>query len=428
MLPFERERTLSNAYESMRAHIAERGWFADFTMFGDDVVTTQCVLRHADESVVAGGYGKGNEDISRVGAMYEAMEHYYGLIENVDIEVVCVRADEIHAEARFASLPFVTEFVDQKERRLACAVYKDLHSGASVRIPLFLVFPQYASSARIDGDDFDYSVVLRYASNSGTAIGATFEEAAVHALNEIVERDAWSLFLLSHFMGAPHKIGRLIDSDTVPDKLKQLLVVASQRASDRGITLVDITSDIGIPTFLATVDSILPTEQFYPSGFGTSTYPFYAAYRAVTELIQVIDLKKQSGKSQAADRMTLEMVSGYKKMRDCTYFEVDTRRLEHGLWDYEEQPREGLSKLLSDIVFRLHAHGIDVCFNVNHLVADTFCVVSCVSMTLERFFLVSAGHLMAPGARGMKLFARGRESEPATAAGECLESASVELQ
>ena len=59
--------------------------------------------------------------------------------------------------------------------------------------------------------------------------------------------------------------------------------------------------------------------------------------------------------------------------------------------------------MLADILFRLKTRGIDVCFNVNRSVADTFCVVSCASMALERFFLVTAGHLMwrpAPAENG----------------------------
>src|SRR5262249_94287 len=157
--------------------------------------------------------------------------------------------------------------------RIGCALYQDFHSGAAVRVPLFLISPHYVIGTRLEGDDFDYSVVLRYSSNSGSAIGATFEEAAIHALNEIVERDAWSLFLLAHFMGAQQRIGRLIDPHSLPEELQKLLATAQERASGRNVLLIDITSDIGIPTFVATVDAVRAPEPLHPQGFGTSTYP-----------------------------------------------------------------------------------------------------------------------------------------------------------
>ena len=268
-------------------------------------------------------------------------------MENINLRVACFPAGEIHVDPRFASLPFVSEFRRQQERRIACAIYEDFHDGAAVRIPLFLVFPHYVLFDRVDGDDFDYSVVQRFASNSGTAIGATFEEAAIHALNEIVERDAWSLFLLSHFMDAQRRIGRVIDPGTVPEALKRLLDVARRRASGRKVLLVDITSDIGIPTFVATVEGILPGESVYPYGFGTSSYPFYAAYRAVTELVQMIDLRGQSEEAASADRLNLQIVAEYRKFRDCVYFELDPGRLDHGPWTYDEQRNEEASRSFS---------------------------------------------------------------------------------
>jgi ribosomal protein S12 methylthiotransferase accessory factor len=409
MLPFERTRTLSEAYEIMQAHVESCGWTLEFGRIGTGIVTTSCTIRDLSGAVVNSGYGKGIGDVSTVGAMYEAMEHHYGVMKNIEVRLECVRAGDLYADPRFSTLPFLSEFHRQAERRLGCAVYQDFHSGAEVRVPLFLTFPHYVMLDRQDGDDFDYSVAMRYSSNSGTAIGASFEEAAIHALNEIVERDAWSLFLLSHFMGAQQKIGRVVEAGSMPEALRELLAVASERASGRQVVLVDITSDIGIPTFVATVDRILPGESIYPQGFGTSTYPFYAAYRAVTEMIQDIDFKATSEETAGRDRLSLEIASSHRKFRDCVYFKVDASRLDHGTWQYADAPYGDLARVLADTLFRLESRGIDVCFNVNHSVADAFCVVSCVSMAMERFFLVNSGYLMGPGTRGKRLFVKAEE-------------------
>src|SRR5581483_5152600 len=267
MLAFERARTLQDARESMESYIARCGWHAEFERIGSGIVTTSCIIRDASGGIVNSGYGKGHADVSAVGALYEAVEHHYGRLEHSDLRTECVPAGELHSDLRFCALPFLSEFRRQSERRLGCAIYEDFHSGAPVRVPLFLTSPHYVLFERLDGDDFEYASVLRYGSNSGTAIGGSFEEAAIHALNEIVERDAWSLFLLSHFMGAPRRIGRLVETDSLPDELRELVSLARERASGRNIFLIDITSDVGIPTFAATVDRILPHEPVYPQGF-----------------------------------------------------------------------------------------------------------------------------------------------------------------
>ena len=409
MLPFERERTLANAYSLMHKHLEDRSWLTEFETFGTGIVTTRCAIRRADGEFVAGGYGKGHPETSKVGALYEAVEHHHGAMENAKVEVVCVPAREIHGSPRFASLPCLSEFSDQKGRKVACALYRDFRDGAAVAIPLFLVFPQYVATVRIAGDDFDYSTVERFGSNSGTAIGATFAEAAIHALNEIVERDAWSLFLLSHFFDAradAHETnGRVVDVGTLPEDLRALVGLASWRAK-REVLLVDVTSDLGIPTFAATVDRVFPEEHVYPYGFGTSAYPRYAAYRAITELVQTIDLKEQSEAMRRADEISLGVLSEYGKLRECVFFEIDPNRLKGCTWDFEETEPRDLATLVSETVAQLDSRGIDLCFNVHHEVPGVFCVVSCTSVALERFFLVTSGHAMAPGARGMRLLGR----------------------
>jgi ribosomal protein S12 methylthiotransferase accessory factor len=407
VVTFERERALSEARESILAYIRKRGWCVDLDTYGTDLVTTRCAIRDADGCMIAGGYGKGHADVSEVGALYEAIEHHHASLENVDVETDCVPVSEIDQDPRFAALPCRSEFRTQKDRRVGCAAYRDFRTGARVRVPLFLAFPNYVASGRLKGDDFDYARTERFGSNSGTAIGATFEEAAIHGLNEIVERDSWSLFLLSHFFETG-QIGRLIAPQSLPEHLSSLVALAGERAK-RSILLIDVTSDLGIPTFAATVDDILPNEHVHPYGFGTSTYPEYAAYRAITELVQSIDLKEQFENIRRADKISLHVLRDYAKLKACAYFKVKRERLYSAAWQYAQVRQRSLTALLSQTLSQLAAHEIDLSFNIHREVPGVFCVVSCMSIALERFFLVTSGQLMSPGLRGMRLFEPYRE-------------------
>ncbi|MEU2367029.1 YcaO-like family protein [Streptomyces noursei] len=50
------------------------------------------------------------------------------------------------------------------------------------------------------GDAYDYKAVRRYSASNGWAADATVTEATVHAINEIIERDAMSLLLIDQFL------------------------------------------------------------------------------------------------------------------------------------------------------------------------------------------------------------------------------------
>lgn len=76
-------------------------------------------------------------------------------------------------------------------------------------------------------------------------------------------------------------------------------------------------------------------------------------------------------------------------------------------WSYPQRERQPPSALLRELIVTLAERGIDVHHLVHHREGDAFCVVSCVSLELERFLLVTTGMVMAPGRRGMALLTGG---------------------
>jgi ribosomal protein S12 methylthiotransferase accessory factor len=125
-------------------------------------------------------------------------------------------------------------------------------------------------------------------SSDGLASGNLLFEAVVHAICERIERDACVLW---RFSSDRQVAGRCIDiagldSDAVSG------LAALIRKADLELRLFDITSDIGVPTYFATISPGFAGRQEHcthfelSSGSGAHPDPARAAMRAVTEAAQ----------------------------------------------------------------------------------------------------------------------------------------------
>jgi len=93
---------------------------------------------------------------------------------------------------------------------------------SSCIFPYFLIDPDYRKQP-FPHDELDYTSLSEMPTNNGTAIGATFEEAMLHAINELVERDAISCFLLSTFCKEVPSRTKLVQKGTLPDRISQII-------------------------------------------------------------------------------------------------------------------------------------------------------------------------------------------------------------
>ena len=414
MIPYGREHSLDEADRIIRECIARRGWSIDTDRLGEGLVAAKCFLLDAGGEMLAFGGGKGAPDEAYTGAVYEAVEHYYCKASALPQQWDYPAARAIADDPRYAALPFLSAFEQQPQRRLACRDYAAYSGEDALPVPLFLSFPDYPGGARASDprDDFDYTRALRFGSNSGTAIGASFEEAALHGIGEIVERDAWSLFLMAHYLGGDGVYGRWIDPASLPDELARTHRIAERRVGGR-VRLIDITSDLAYPAFIAVPERRLEDEVVFSHGCGASPYPQHAALRALSELVQCVDIKRDTEHLAGLDRLALELLAAYPRLRDCAMGEIDPRRLHRTRWDFVEPARQTPQRLLPTVVADLRARGLILYHAVNHREADDFWVVSSLSPELERFFLVTTGVAMAPGRRGREFLERHRRAAAA---------------
>jgi ribosomal protein S12 methylthiotransferase accessory factor len=127
---------------------------------------------------------------------------------------------------------------------------------------------------------------LFQSSSNGLASGNHLLEAISHGLCEVIERDAYALWLFDS--GDSLRTANLMKLDTIEDPASRQLI---EKFHDAGLFLAvyDTTSDVGIPCYQCLL--VDPPESFRPLGpvwgFGCHPAPEIALIRALTETAQV---------------------------------------------------------------------------------------------------------------------------------------------
>jgi ribosomal protein S12 methylthiotransferase accessory factor len=119
-------------------------------------------------------------------------------------------------------------------------------------------------------------------SSNGVAAGVQVEDAALSALYEVIERDAWTLqqCLISATGAWPKKI----PFAGMPDELDRL--VRKAREANLYPFLFDATTDVGIPVCGCTLFDTNQESAGTFGGYGASLNPLTAARRALLESFQ----------------------------------------------------------------------------------------------------------------------------------------------
>lgn len=184
----------------------------------------------------------------------------------------------------------------------------DLLRDEPVLVPLAMVLAPYDGPGR----------GTWYASTNGLASGNTIEEAVCHALAELIERDAYTIalvraelaprvrtFLDALTTGARQPAAEIdrslfpsVDLNTVPPMVRRL--VSAARRDGNEIWLRDITSDLGLPAFVASMRRWEPDgAEFAAGGFGCHPNATIAAVRAITETAQGRNVQIQGVREDA---------------------------------------------------------------------------------------------------------------------------------
>jgi oxazoline/thiazoline synthase len=245
-----------------------------------------------------GSFGKGSTaEQGEASALMEAIERYSGIFQG----------DEIRAKRRFADFPSGEAIPPNDVLLFSDAQLRQGSVGTPGLDEQDAIPALFDRSAKIEWSPvwslrdarfkylptsllyFFYTGAAAFAADSnGCAAGNTLEEAMVQGFLELVERDAYAIWWYNRLQRPELDLGQFDDS-FVRDLQKRLA------QAGRRLWVLDVTSDLGIPTFVAVTHWIQNGHENIEFGSGAHFDPRIALLRALTELNQFLSLGLMGG-------------------------------------------------------------------------------------------------------------------------------------
>jgi YcaO-like protein with predicted kinase domain len=222
--------------------------------------------------------GKGlTDDAARVSAFMEAAELWHAETVLSPVRLAS------HRDLEQAGMDVVVEgLVPQgtvrlpPDRPVPWIEARDLATGAPALLPLEVVGCNYtAAMTALTGEHFQ-------ATTNGLASGNTLAEAVAHAIYEVIERDAVTLWMARPEEDAARTA---IDPATIGDPVVRELLDRFAHAQVE-IRLWDVTSDIGLPVFVCLAADRIASDVDPEVGSGCHVDREVALLRAITEAAQ----------------------------------------------------------------------------------------------------------------------------------------------
>ena len=246
----------------------------------------------------AGSFGKGSTaEQGEASALMEAIERYSGIFQG----------EEIRATRRFTDFPAGDAIAPNdillfSEAQLRGEASADPHGAPSSptlfdrsakiewspvwslrdrrfrHVPTSLAYFFYRGPGEINAD------------SNGCAAGNTLAEAIVQGFLELVERDAYATWWYNRVRRPQVDLGQLDDS-YVRDLRTRLA------ETGRRLWVLDVTSDLGIPTFVSVLHWMQNSQENIEFGSGAHFDSRIALLRALTELNQFLSIGLMGGGS-----------------------------------------------------------------------------------------------------------------------------------
>jgi oxazoline/thiazoline synthase len=248
--------------------------------------------------LTGGSFGKGSTaEQAEASALMEAIERYSGIFQGDEIRVTrrftdfapgdAIPGNDVLLYSDAQSRPDETPADDSSELQAAPAPFDpsariewspvwSLRDQRFKYIPTSLLYFFYSGPAAFRAD------------SNGCAAGNTTEEAIVQGFLELVERDAYAIWWYNRLRRAEVDLDHFNDS-YVRDLQSQLA------ETGRKLWVLDVTSDLGIPTYVAILHWMQNGQENIEFGSGAHFDPRIAMLRTLTELNQFLSIGLMGG-------------------------------------------------------------------------------------------------------------------------------------
>ena len=247
-----------------------------------------------------GSFGKGSTaDQGEASALMEAIERYSGSFQG----------DEIRITRRFADFPAGDAILPNDVRLFSDAQFREMWPPTNGRDAAAATLPLFDPSAEIEwspvwsvrDERFKYLPTgLLYffykgpggeipADSNGCAAGNTLEEAIVQGFLELVERDSYAIWWYNRLQRAGFDLSQFDDA-----YIRDLQIQLAE--TGRRLWVLDVTSDLGIPSFVAVTHWTENSQEQIEFGSGAHFDTRIAVLRAMTELNQFLSIGLMGGR------------------------------------------------------------------------------------------------------------------------------------
>ena len=382
---FERSCPAQVAKQILEEWIAAQGLQIRTEFTSCDHKVSHICLVDAQDTIEAEGSGKGQ--FHKLGAIAEAIEHYFG--EKEDQEKFIAASTETIMEQELLGSCGIIASLRNFPRQTVTAVEMETYneSGAAIcLVPAILTNPNLPHKYR-QGNEAE-QFLARYSTNSGTALGIDYFDALVHATNEVIERHYLSHFFL-HLTSFKSEISfKLGAKDFVAEVRDQFLNIGLL-GGDIKVILGD--SFLGF-YFCAVIDDRPWNSAMAVIGSGVSLSRFHAIERGVNEFVQVHCLMTDDLRRK--DSIIEKLLSNKERLSTLVAPEVGNLPKANQALSDDRYSRSS-EFMFRDISERL-SRTYPVLIRKRTEMSERFSVVSVFIPGLDRFNLIRTGNTVAP--------------------------------
>ena len=283
LLPGERARGAARAENSVAATFSADHNFSD--MHDERFFLKEGLRRRS------GGKGKSIGQ-ARISALAESLERYCGVFDGTEPRIrasfASLGQSAIHPNASmgYSAQQYAERESHNRSGEKARWVPEPFREDAEIEwTPVWSLSagePRYLPTSFCYYGYRSADPLFARADSNGCAAGSVIEEAVLQGLLELIERDAVALWWYNR-MQRP-----AVDLTTIDDPYVPALIHHYQELR-RELWVLDVTSDVGVPTFAALSRRVDKEEEDIIYGFGAHLDACVALTRALTEMNQSLE-------------------------------------------------------------------------------------------------------------------------------------------